>query len=192
LLDTRGRRSLEASRVQVPEMEAVDLVLPDVVFEKSLTLYQGKKTLHLWHTPGHSPDSIVCLVEPDRVLIAADTLMPIPFFQDGDDEQFLISLMVLQAESYEAIIQGHGEVILRGEVEEKFAEDINYLKCLHQSVDRVLAQAKPQVEADTIDIETCGKSRVLLNGMVEELHRQNVQMLLKKRQNLVQTRTSVT
>ena len=187
LLDERGRESLERTRASAEEMRDIELVLPGIVFENgSLTLYIGDKTLHLTHSPGHSPDSIVCYVKEDRVLLAADTLMPVPYFVDGDYDDFVASLTRLQGGSYENAVQGHGEVILRGEIEDKIQSDLYYLQCLKDAVDQALTADSPQDALDAIDIEDCGKSRILLNGTVQQLHRQNVNMLARQRRELVQ------
>jgi cyclase len=185
LLDKRGRESLEQAKTSSVEMRDVELVLPDIVFDKSLTLYIGNKTLRFWHSPGHSPDSIVCLVEEDQVLFAADTLMPIPYFVDGSYDDFLTSLKVLRRHSFENIIQGHGEVVLRGEVQAKIEGDIVYLEKLGEAVDAALAQPSLEEALEAIDIENCNKSRILLNGTVQQLHRQNVFALAEQRQNTV-------
>jgi hypothetical protein len=84
------------------------------------------------------------------------------------------------------VIQGHGEVILRGEVEEKIQTDVDYLLKLKAAVDSALTSPSPEVALDAIDVESCGKSRVLLNGTVEQLHRQNVFTLASQRRELVQ------
>jgi cyclase len=183
LLDTRGRASMEETRLSSPEMADLRLVLPDTTFTDTLTLYLGNKTLKLWATPGHTPDSIVCLVEEDQVLFAADTVMPVPYFIDGNYDELLASLEALSKQTYENIIQGYGEIVLRGEVHEKINGDINYLVNLRQAVEDALGKHDPQSALNQIDIESCGISRVLLNGMVEQLHRQNVNhlaQLLKK------------
>jgi cyclase len=184
LLDRRGRDALKDAQETAEELRSISLVLPDVVFsEGTLTLYVGNKTLRLWHTPGHSPDGIVCAVEEDRVLLAADTLMPIPYFVDGSYDDFVQSLKGLQQGSYENIVQGHGEVILRGEIDDKLASDLNYLEKLRTAVDHALAHG---TLLEKIDIENCGKSRVLLNGAVQQLHRQNVLALAQQRRELIQ------
>lgn len=179
LLDERGRMSLEELHASSPEMREVTLVLPDLVFDKQMTLYLGGKTLQFWAAPGHSPDSIVCYVKEDQVLFAADTLMPIPYFVDGDYDDFLETLHFLKPMAFEHIIQGHGEVILRGEVHDKIQSDINYLVKLRDMVDKQLEGGK---SLDAITIEKCGKSRILLNGAVEQLHRQNVNWLAERSQ----------
>lgn len=190
LLDTRGRDSLERLRGASNEMAAVELVLPDVVFDDRLTLRVGDKTLQLWHTPGHSLDSIVCLVEEEQVLFAADTVMPIPYFVDGNYAAFLESLRGLRGKGFETIIQGHGEVILRGEVEAKLKSDIQYLEKLQQAVTKALANPPDRIDhaLEAIKIEACGKSHVLLNGAVRQLHHQNVMALAQteREQSLIE------
>jgi glyoxylase-like metal-dependent hydrolase (beta-lactamase superfamily II) len=190
LLDKRGRESLERVKAVSNEMREVEVVLPNLVFEGgTLSVHLGNKTFQFWSTPGHSPDSIVCLVKEDRVLFAADTLMPIPYFVDGSYDDFLVSLEKLKNGNYENIIQGHGEVILRGEVEEKIQSDIDYLHALRAAVDQALNTANPEPALEAIDIERCGKSRVLLNGAVEQLHRQNVLALASQRRESVRIST---
>jgi cyclase len=183
LLDARGRESIALTRSTSNEMHDLTLVLPNQVFDSRLTLYLGNKTLKLWSTPGHSPDSIVCLVEEDQVLFGADTMMPVPYFVDGSYDDFLISLRALQGISVESIVQGHGEIVLRGEVEEKIQSDIEYLELLSQAVYRALLQPLKQQEQALaeITIESCGKSRILLNGAAQQLHWQNVSILAEQR-----------
>lgn len=190
LLDTRGRDSLDRLRGSSSEMAAVELVLPNMVFDDRLTLRLGDKTLHLWHTPGHSLDSIVCLVEEEQVLFAADTVMPLPYFVDGSYTAFLESLRGLRGGGFDTIVQGHGEVVLRGEVEAKLKSDIQYLEKLHQAVTKALANPPDRIERalEAIKIESCGKSHVLLNGAVRQLHQQNVVALAnaEREQSLVE------
>lgn len=187
LLDTRGRTSLTQVKATSPEMRDIELVLPDVVFDGGpMTLHIGNKTLHLWSTPGHSADSIVCLVKEDRLLFAADTLMPIPYFVDGSYDDFLTSLNTLRNGNFENVIQGHGELILRGEIEEKIQGDIDYLMKLQMAVDQALNNGESDQTLEEIDVESCGKSRILLNGAVAQLHRQNVLALAAQRRELVE------
>ncbi len=187
LLDRRGRSSLERAQASTEELRGVHLVLPDIVFDcGNLTLHLGGKTLKLWHTPGHSADSIVCLLKEDRVLFAADTIMPVPYFVDGSFDDLLNSLETLRAENLDMVIQGHGDVILRGEIDNKLRTDIGYLHRLQAAVDDALLSSDTAALLDEISIEDCGISRTLLNGAVEQLHRQNVLALASQRRELIQ------
>lgn len=186
LLNTRGRDSLAKAKTSSHEMRDVELILPDVVFDGGpMSLHIGNKTIQMWATPGHSMDSIVCLVKEDRILFAADTLMPIPYFVDGSYDDFMTSLQGLQNANFENVIQGHGEIILRGEIEEKIQGDIDYLTKLRDRVDKALSDPSSDHALEAIDVESCGKSRILLNGAVTQLHRQNVLSLASQRRELV-------
>jgi cyclase len=178
LLDTRGREGLQQAQHSSPELRDIHLVLPHMVFEAgSLCVHLGNKTVELRHSPGHSPDSVVCLVQEDRVLFAADTLMPVPYFVDGDYDDFINSLNALKDGGFENVVQGHGEVVLRGEVEERIQNDLEYLALIRRHVEEIVDRQEPVEALDEIDIESCGKSRIPLNGLVQDLHQANLRML---------------
>jgi hypothetical protein len=74
-------------------------------------------------------------------------------------------------------VQGHGEVILRGEVQSVIQDDLDYLAKIKDEVSKVLRNNQPVKALDKIDIESCGKSRIPLNGLVSDLHRANLYRL---------------
>lgn len=191
LLNTRGREGLARMQQSSADMMNLSVVLPHIVFDDHLTLQVGGKTFHLTHTPGHSEDSIVVYLEEDQVLFAADTVMSLPHFVDGSYELLLNSLTSLQGRTYENIVQGHGDIVLRGEVESKLREDITYLTKLDQAVMRALESsattAKLQKALENIKLEACGKSRILLNGVAQQLHRSNVFALAAQRRKELET-----
>ena len=179
LLDTRGRDGLHHLKSSSEEFESVRLVLPNIVFDEEITLCLGDVTITMWSSPGHSPDSIVCLVEDEDILFAADTVMPIPYFVDGDFQDFRRSLNRLRNATYENIVQGHGDIILRGEAEEKLVSDLAYIDLLDKAVSQSIGMDAVDAE-ERISAEDCGKSQVLLNGVVRQLHRQNVRHMLER------------
>lgn len=178
LLNKIGRTGLAEAKQSSSVFDEVEIRLPNIVFnDGSLELRLAGKTLELEHLPGHSPDSITVYVREDRVLFAGDLLMPIPFFVDGSFEDFRQSLMKIKGRGYENVIQGHGDVILRGEVEDKIDEDLSYLSQIEAYVSKALSERKPYDFLESIDVEKVGKSRILLNGGVEGLHQQNLRIL---------------
>jgi cyclase len=181
LLDTRGREALTTAKQTSREMASVELVLPDIIFDKgTLNLHLGDVTLRIWHAPGHSPDSVLCLVEEERILFASDTLMPVPFFRDGSWEDHIATLESLKDRVFESVVQGHGEVILRGEVQEKIQDDLDYLHTLHDRVSAIVERGDGPEALGEIAIEDCGKSRVPLNGLVQQLHMSNARALYQR------------
>ena len=123
-------------------------------------------------------------------MLAADTVIPIPYFVDGSYDDTLASLKQIRKRTsdFETIVQGHGEVVLPGEVEEKLESDLHYMAVIRESVEAALSARNPEQALEAIDIESCGKSRILLNGTVQRLHRQNVMALAGLRRETMQPR----
>ncbi len=181
LLATRGQQRLDRAREQTRELESVRLVLPDVVFESgSLLLRAGKRTLQLLPLPGHSPDGIGALVVEDRVLFSGDAMMPLPYLVDGDYEAAVASLKRIPRLKLENVVQGHGEVILRGEIQNAVRANLHYLANLHKHVQKAIHRRDGDSYLASIDIEDCGKSRILLGGLADELHRRNLMALYQQ------------
>lgn len=183
LLDTVGRKGLEDAKTQLPDLVEVDIVLPDLVFEDGvMNLYVGGKTLSLHHLPGHSPDMTAVYVTNDRILFAADNAMPVPTFFDGSHANLVNSLHNILALEPDTVVRGHGEVILRGEVQAVIEADLAYLAHIKNAVVQILEKGQSPKALDKIDIEACGKSRIPLNGLVVDLHRANLSRLYKELQ----------
>jgi len=173
-----GPEALVASKETSPLLEDVELRIPDVVFESGeMVLHVGNKSVEMALTPGHTFDSIVAYVREDKVLIAADTVMPVPYFVWGSRYDFKESLELLKGYNLESIVQGHGEVLLRGEIPRAIESSINYLDTLEERVREVIEMGKGRRALEKLTIERCGKSRIPLNGLVQDLHRANVYSL---------------
>ena len=181
LLEERGAPSLEAAKKQNPALRQVKIVPPQMTFiDGDLTLRVGKKNLILSSAFGHSHDGISVLVEEDRILFAGDSFMPVPHVVDGDVDDNIASIKQVAKLGLENIVQGHGDIILRGEIDAAVKENVNYLTAIKKSV-KAIAKKKNAVELlDEITIEDCGKSRVYLGGLAERLHQSNLKALLYK------------
>ncbi|MBK9055977.1 MAG: MBL fold metallo-hydrolase [Chloroflexi bacterium] len=178
LLNSTGRQGLEQMKAQMPEFQSTRIVLPDMVFNEGImNIHIGGKTLRLYHFPGHSLDMIGVMVVNDRILFASDNSMPVPTFFDGSYFSLVQSLKTIRNMDPTNVVQGHGEVILRGEVEGMLKDDLSYLENIKQKVETVIASGQPVEMLDTISIESCGKSRIPLNGLVADLHRANLRRL---------------
>lgn len=173
-----GPDALEEAKETTPMLEDAFLRIPEVVFEDGeMVLHVGNKSIAIALTPGHTLDSAVAYVREDKVLLAADTVMPVPYFVWGDRHRFKESLELLKGYNLESIVQGHGEVLLRGEIPIALESSINYLNVLEEEVTKVVEEDKGRKALDRITIDTCGKSRIPLNGLVQDLHRANVYAL---------------
>ncbi len=181
LMMDRGTVALESAKRQNPVFKPVKIVLPHLTFDTGqMSLKVGKKNLIIFPTPGHSPDGISVLVEEDRVLFAGDAFMPIPYIVDGDLDELVTTMKSFGKMGLENIIQGHGDIILRGEIEMAVKDNIAYLACIRKAV-RTAARRKNPVDAlAAISVDDCGKSRVFLSGLAEDLHRRNLRALYRQ------------
>jgi len=180
LLD-RSPAALEVASQDNPLYRQLKIVPPTITFkEGSFNMKVGKKHLKLFPAPGHSSDGISVLIEEDRILFAGDVFMPVPFIVEGDLDQFIETTTTIASLGLENIIQGHGDIILRGEIEEKSKENITYLRAISKAVRTAMRRKNPLEVLDSIGIEACGKSRVLLGGLASELHKRNLRYLYKK------------
>ncbi len=175
LINTKGRASLEEAKKQGTTFRQGRIVLPHLTFsEGSMNLRIGKKTLTMISFPGHSPDNIGVVVEEDRVLFAGDVFMPIPYIVDGDADVMVLSLKEIGNMGLENVVQGHGDIVLRGEVEINIKDNLAYLSAIRRAVRKSARRKYPWDLLEDIGVEECGKSRVLIGGLAEDLHSRNL------------------
>jgi len=174
LLSQVGIPALEKVKSEEPELEEVTLRLPDITFDEGeMGLQLAKKALRLIHAPGHTDDSVMVYIEDDRVLFAADMMMPVPSIVDGDIDTFRTSLQKVAELPVNNLVQGHGEVMLRGEVQGAVQASLDYL----DTIERLVAKAVKRGKKDKLrenSIESCGLSRIPLNGLVQQVHVANL------------------
>jgi glyoxylase-like metal-dependent hydrolase (beta-lactamase superfamily II) len=181
LLDQLGRPSLEAAQKQNAALRQVKIVLPHLTFAAGeMNLRVGKKNLNILPTPGHSGDGIAVLVEEDRILFAGDAFMPLPYIVDGNIDDIAASIKKIGRMGLENIIQGHGDIILRGEIDAAVRENLTYITNIKKFVKAAARRKSVDETLDSIRIESCGKSRVHLGGLAEGLHKRNVQTLIRR------------
>jgi cyclase len=130
----------------------------------------GKKNLLLLPLPGHSADNVAVLVEEDRVLFSGDVCMPLPYIVDGNIDEMIASLKKVAKMGLENIIQGHGDIVLRGEIDGYIKENLNYLSQIRKAVRKANRRKYPMDILEDVTVESCGKSRVLIGGLSEQLH----------------------
>ena len=172
-----GEESLVRAQAQTPALASVQLRIPQLVFETEMLLRLGDKTIHLMYAPGHSVDGIIVHVREDKVLVASDVVTPVPLAVRGDRQALVESLKLIKTLNLENVIQGHGGVLLRGEIEETVDNNIEYLRCLERQVRSIVDKGLPRSAAREIDIESCGKSRIPLGGLVQRIHQANAESL---------------
>ncbi len=173
---TIGEASLEEARRHDPQFEEITLRIPNVTFHfgEEPVLETPDKRFRLIPLPGHTPDNIGVFYEEERVLITGDAVMAIPIIADGDWREEIETLQAIKRLAPETIIQGHGEVILRGEVQSVLDRYIAYLECVEEQARKVLKAGEPRESLREIPLERCGLERVPLGIASHALHAANL------------------
>jgi glyoxylase-like metal-dependent hydrolase (beta-lactamase superfamily II) len=174
LMERHAEEALAAAKQQTPQLADVKIRYPELLFNDAMTLRIGGKTIELNYSPGHSRDVITVHAVEDRLMVASDTVMPVPYVVGGDLDDMIGSLTAIKQKSLENLVQGHGEVLLRGEIEETLDANIAYLKNVDRLVRERIARGIPRTGILDITIEECGLSRIPLGGLVQKLHHANL------------------
>jgi len=174
LMERHAEEALAAAKQQTPRLADVKIRYPELLFNDAMTLRIGGKTLELNYSPGHSRDVITVHAVEDRLMVASDTVMPVPYVVGGDLDDMIQSLTAIKQKNLENLVQGHGEVLLRGEIEDTLAASINYLRTIDRLVRERIARGVPRTGILDITIEECGLSRIPLGGLVQKLHQANL------------------
>ena len=179
LLQKVGDTALKQAREETPELEEVEIRVPTITYRTRADIRIGGLTVAMYHAPGNSPDGSMIYIAEEKVLFAGDAMMPVPYVVSGDIDSLLETLDQMRELSVETLIQGHGNVLLRGEIAEAIDNADTYLRTLRQFVENAIATGMPPKELVAWDIEQAGVSRIPLGGMVQNLHRANVVSLYK-------------
>ena len=174
LMERYAEAALSQAVKQTPQLAEVKIRYPELLFNEQMTFRVGGKTIELAHSPGHSRDVITVHVHEDKLLIASDTVMPVPYIVGGDLDDLIASLAAIKEKNLENLVQGHGEVLLRGEVQETLDINIHYLNTIDRLVRERIARGVPRNGILDITIEECGLSRIPLGGLVQRLHQANL------------------
>lgn len=179
-LRTLGRSSLQAAKRHTRELGEVEIRLPDITFGEEMCIHFDSWTLRLFHAPGHTADSLIVFIPGEKVLFAGDTVMPIPHIVWGEGEQMKDSLQAILALKPDIVVQGHGQVLLRGEMRETISSNMAYLDTIHRRMGKLVAGGGVLEDLADFDVEAAGKSRLPLDGLVTRLHRDNLSALYSR------------
>lgn len=130
--------------------EDVTVKPPHQTFDKKLQLRLENRQLTLLHLPGHTPDSIAGYLEQERILIAGDCVMELPYIFYGSSTDLIESLRIIEKMDLDTIIQGHGGPCNKAKVE----EDRKYVEDVRKVVGEGIQSDKPLDELREIPLDT--------------------------------------
>lgn len=108
-------------------MGKVEIALPNLTFTEKLRFEEDG--VLLFHSPGHTEDSISIYDEQDKVVIAGDNLeRPIPFLMSKDLDSYLRTLERYSQQDFDVIVGGH--IGLEGK--QLLHDNAEYIKCFKE------------------------------------------------------------
>jgi glyoxylase-like metal-dependent hydrolase (beta-lactamase superfamily II) len=110
-----NRRSLVEMRIrtfskQLPDLRHTQIVLPDITFDTSMSLFSSGREIRLMHLLGHTEGDIVVFLPDDKILITRDLLDDMPYTGDGSPKGLVETLHRLDALDFDFVIPGHGGI----------------------------------------------------------------------------------
>lgn len=113
---TMRERVLDGFRESAPEvldeLAEMEIVPPQITFDRDLIFYFDGTTIRLQRLGGHSPASSAVLLEESGVLFAGDIIfngIP-PFIGHGNSVEWLAALQTIRQWAPGVIVPGHGPV----------------------------------------------------------------------------------
>lgn len=130
---------------------------PTFTFDDQMWINLGDKQLHLFPTPGHSPDIVSIYVKEHNLLIASDTvvtgIVPAIFYSSRELES---SLNKLKSLDIETLIAGHGRVLYgRDTVQDWLNWLTQYISGVRIAIQKKITSGERDIDAiaDSIDYD---------------------------------------
>jgi len=183
------QKDLAQAAASLSELRYVRLRPPTIVGTSEIVLRYGGMTMRLIPLPGHSYDAMGVYVEEEKILVAGDAVLPVPHFVGCDPDLLIRSLQRVRSLSLNTIVQGHGDVILKGEVKEAIDQRLRYLRQIKKFVSDALEANASLDEVLQSDIEAFGGSRLDLDGLTQQLHEDNIGYLYNLRKQRLAAET---
>ncbi len=182
MLQEYGFDALAEAQEHTPQLREVKIRLPKIVFNEGMLIRLGGKTIHVFNTPGPSPEVCCVHVREEKVLFASDLIMAVPLISGpfSDIPAYKQSLSHLHEHNLECIVQGHGEVLLRGEITSSIDASAEYLDDIQETVDTLMAEGATKHDLMRSDVEDFGRSRIPLGGAVQQFHESNLLYLWER------------
>jgi cyclase len=108
-----NRRSVVEMRIrtfskQLPDLRRTHIVLPDITFDTSMSLFSSGREIRLTHYLGHTEGDVVVFLPDEKILITGDLLDDMPYTGDGTPKGLVETLHRLDALDFDLVIPGHG------------------------------------------------------------------------------------
>lgn len=154
---------------------SVRLVLPNITFQKTLSIHDQEINLELLHFPSHTEDCILPYLPSEQLIFAGDALeFPFPMLEfSGGTQTYIKNLESLLKLDLKTVIPGHGQVSNKSLI----VSNLHY-------INTVLIKASDAYKSGTelktlfdLDIEIFLNNNVDLRASDYETHKRNLSLV---------------
>jgi cyclase len=108
------QKAIPQRKAELEELAKLEMVAPNLVFDRALTLHVGKRRVELRDMGrANSPNDVTIYVPDQKVLFTGDIVVqsPLPFFGASWPVSWVDVLKEIEATPIAAIVPGHGPVM---------------------------------------------------------------------------------
>jgi cyclase len=149
MLSNHAANYLAQRPAEHPNLEAITITLPTLEINGTAEIRLSDRSLSLLPTPGHSPDSMSILLQPEGILFAGDAVVTCfpPIIQDGSGFAEIESLRRILKLDFRWLVPGHGPVLERDPALRHIRACLDYLLAVAECV---TTQHDPQTPFQTV------------------------------------------
>lgn len=132
-----GEENLEQSFDGIVEHERVGAILPNVVFDREVTIFWGQREILLMHLGrGHTTGDAIVMLPDDGVVFGGDLILnqTTPFLGDGYLDQWTATLERFRSVRPRRLVPGRGPIANSDEVKGLLDRQSEYLGILREAV----------------------------------------------------------
>ena len=148
LNDPDAAATLATKAAEETRFAETEIVAPSIAFNGEMTLNGGDLTLHLLHTPGHTPDHLAVWIPEISTLLAVDAVEdPVPCVWDDTQESLRLlraSLARLKALGATVVVPAHGRTTTPEAIDRNIAYFDELVAGVARIDRRVLRESAPE------------------------------------------------
>ena len=183
IIEEEGKKVLKEISEHNPEwiMEPVEIVLPTITFKDEMVFADSSSDVKIRFLPGHTEDSAVVIVMPEKILLAGDMVEdPFPLLEGENIDLYLANLKWLKNQNLKRVIPSHG----KREDPALIEENIIYIEEMKKTAISLMKENK-EVNEKTVPLEKLLRADREISPFYIDSHKNNIMKMktfLEKRQ----------
>jgi len=148
----------------------IEIILPNLIFNDEIIFNDGDSKISIKYLPGHSEDSSVIMIEPEKILIAGDMVEdPFPLLEAENIEIYIKNLKYLEELNFTRVIPSHG----KRQDSSLIKDNIYYIQRLKEHVIKLI-EKKQSPDEEELGIDKIIKKNNIVSDFYLTSHKNNI------------------